>query len=128
MQGAQNTLEVTAFLSAQCTKFVETTAFSWKLQQAVWLSSCATSSVIVAEKEREREREREVWGLFGDIKDGRGKIAHGVYVPEGESLAPVALFGTSCKHGACQEVSKPPRTMPLPWPSLGRRAGAMAWG
>ena len=25
-------------------------------------------------------------------------------------------------------MSKRPRTMPLPWPSLGRRAGAMAWG
>ena len=31
-------------------------------------------------------------------------MAHVVHVPEGESLAPVALFGTSCKHGACQEV------------------------
>ena len=48
--------------------------------------------------------------------------------PKGEILAPVALARTRCKHEACQEVSKPPRTMPPPWPSLGRRAGAMAWG
>ena len=69
-----------------------------------------------------------IWGLSGETMDDRGKRAHGVCVPEGESLAPVALLCTSCKHGACQEVSKPPRTMPPPWPSLGRRAGAMAWG
>ena len=83
-----------------------------RLRQSLWL--------------RKREREREIWGLTGEIRDDRGKIAHGVDVPEGKILAPVALVGTRCKHGACQEVSKPPRTMPPPWPSLGRRAGAMA--
>ena len=110
------TLEIAALLSAQCPKFLEITAFS-----------SAQCTIRLRDFVSHGEIERDL-GPYWEIRDDRGKIAHGVDVPEGKILAPVALVGTRCKHGACQEVSKPPRTMPPPWPSLGRRAGAMAWG
>ena len=39
-----------------------------------------------------------IWGLFGETMDDHGKRAHGVCVPEGETLALVALLCTRCKH------------------------------
>ena len=38
------------------------------------------------------------------------------------------LLNTEAKKVSRKAVSKRLRTMPPPWPSLGRRAGAMAWG